>query len=406
MPTTLIAWELGSGLGHVAPLRPVCEGLVRRGRRVVFATRNVELCRQALAGTGAEVVMAPDLPMAEIPIPRAATFADVLHDCGYADPDRLGGALAGWLRLIEGVAPDTVVADHSPTALLASRVRGLPAAVIGSGFLCPPPVSPLPGFRCEQPAPPSSRDAEEAVLDAMNRVLLDRGAMSLGSVASLYSEASRRLFLVPSVLDPYGALRHASGDDPFYCPVFDAFRGVEVDWPSTGAVMLEVRKLFVYLHDHPHVLPVLQGLAYKGVSTVCCAPKLQAETIGRFAGSSVRVSNTPVDLEPLLQSCDAALINGGLGTVCECLRAGVPMLVLPMQIEQRLTGDRLVELGVGLIASREDLNATGAALERLLEGGDLGQNAQEYARHFAGYDSARAMASLVDRIESMASAAL
>jgi UDP:flavonoid glycosyltransferase YjiC (YdhE family) len=51
MSKTLIAWELGSGLGHVGPLRAIGAELVRRGHSVAIAASNTALYRKALAKT-------------------------------------------------------------------------------------------------------------------------------------------------------------------------------------------------------------------------------------------------------------------------------------------------------------------------------------------------------------------
>jgi len=66
MPKLLLAWELGSGLGHIGPLRAIGGELVRRGHGVAIATlpANVELCRQAVVGTGVGLFSLPGLPPA------------------------------------------------------------------------------------------------------------------------------------------------------------------------------------------------------------------------------------------------------------------------------------------------------------------------------------------------------
>ena len=47
MATILLAWELGGGLGHFMNLRPVAEGLARRGHRVVAVLRDLTSARRS-----------------------------------------------------------------------------------------------------------------------------------------------------------------------------------------------------------------------------------------------------------------------------------------------------------------------------------------------------------------------
>ena len=41
MPTCLVAWELGGGLGHVTIVRPVVEALLTDGCRVFAAVQDI-----------------------------------------------------------------------------------------------------------------------------------------------------------------------------------------------------------------------------------------------------------------------------------------------------------------------------------------------------------------------------
>jgi UDP:flavonoid glycosyltransferase YjiC (YdhE family) len=84
MPNILLAWELGSGLGHLVPLRAIGLELVRRGQRVAIAANNVPLCQQGFAGTGVEVYPAPQLSQtggSRFPAPTAifSTMRDTLR---------------------------------------------------------------------------------------------------------------------------------------------------------------------------------------------------------------------------------------------------------------------------------------------------------------------------------------
>ena len=171
MSKLLIAWEFGGGLGHVGPLREVGSELVRRGHEVHIAAANAPLSEQALGGAGIRVLPCPRLPISGKRLKVPCTFSDVLHDCGYSSAERVTEAVGEWRKLIDWVAPDVVLADYSPTAMLAARVRGLPVVVTGSGFVCPPDVAPLPSLHTTITGPHWAAEVEAAVLSSMNAAL-------------------------------------------------------------------------------------------------------------------------------------------------------------------------------------------------------------------------------------------
>jgi len=158
MPNTLIAWEMGGGLGHVGPLRAVAAELARRGHTVRVAAANGALCERALPGV--EVVPCPRLPVAERLLRVPCTLADVLHDSGYASRERVVDAVGRWLALLDRVRADLLLADYSPTAMLATRGRRTPTAVIGSGFVCPRDLAPLPSLHGVVREPHWAREVE------------------------------------------------------------------------------------------------------------------------------------------------------------------------------------------------------------------------------------------------------
>ncbi len=119
MAKILFTWELGGGLGHVVPYLGVIAGLQRRGHRVTFALRDPTRASALLAPRGVRCLPAP---IRTRPITRRVvlmcTFADILYNCGFDEPDLLRGLVEAWRGLFELTKPDMVVFDHSPTALL------------------------------------------------------------------------------------------------------------------------------------------------------------------------------------------------------------------------------------------------------------------------------------------------
>ena len=207
MSRFLFTWEIGSGLGHTVPLAQVAEPLLARGHEVHFALRDLTSARVALGA----LADAPNVRLWQAPIwalkiqglPEALSFAELLFRAGYLDAKRLRGLVQGWCSLLDAVRPDLLLADHSPTALLAARGRPLRRALIGGGFFQPPAVVPMPGFRDFAVPPKRLADAERLAVMTCNEVLQARGQAPLTRLHELLD--ADELFLVTwPELDHYG----------------------------------------------------------------------------------------------------------------------------------------------------------------------------------------------------------
>jgi len=112
----LFAWELGGNLGHVMRMRTVARALRERGH-------DVSLHKEPSPRSSA-----PDLPR------EPASYPEILLHYGFADPAALTDGVRRWRSLYAQAAPDLIVFDHAPTALLAARGLGIPRVLLGTGF--------------------------------------------------------------------------------------------------------------------------------------------------------------------------------------------------------------------------------------------------------------------------------
>ena len=88
----------------------------------------------------------------------------------------------GWRGILRMVEPALVVADYSPSLLLAAR-GSVPTVALGTGYTTPPGGRPLPPIRrwaTELPA--SSQAAERQIMIAVNEV---QGRLGRAPVAFL-----------------------------------------------------------------------------------------------------------------------------------------------------------------------------------------------------------------------------
>jgi len=186
------------------------------------------------------------------------------------------------------------LADHSPTALLANRVRGLATATVGTGFVCPPDVSPLPSLRSDITQPHWAAEVEATVLANMNAALGAHGGWPLARVTEIFGAADRQYLLTIEDLDHYRRWRGDDPREPIYWPPVGKLPGQVCEWPS-GPTISNGPRVFVNLRKNEVLLPILRGLAYKRFPTICYGPRLTGEDVASFDGSSVCVSTTPVE---------------------------------------------------------------------------------------------------------------
>jgi len=108
-----------------------------------------------------------------------------------------------------------------------------------------------------------------------------------------------------------------------------------------------------------------------------------------------------VPFSRVLPRCVALVAHGGVGTMAQGLRAGLPQLVVPMAHDQHDNASRLVDLGAGAVLGLRSYGARAAAplLRRLLDDARVRERAGECARRLGQEDGATAAA---ERIEGLA----
>ena len=336
----LIAWELGGGWGHLAKALLLAERLREGGSEVVFVVRDLRAAHRLLP---------PDYLVFQAPLaltllkdaPPPADYAELLLHAGFGEPDGVESRVRAWLALYKTTRARLLVADHSPTAVLAARCAALPTMLFGNGFFAPPSVwSP---FRVWE-APPAARlaAAQEHVLDVVNRCLRTHLRPPLRRAAEL-------LEVEANVLCTYPELDHYPGRDnaaTFIGPVWLDDFGDAPAWPpapASGAV----RRVFAYLrHGLPGLHHVLDAIDELDASVVLYFDRITPEVRARPRPANVVLTDSMLRLDNVAGDASLVLCSGS-DTATGMATRGVPVLVLPMNAEQRILAMRLEALNVG-----------------------------------------------------------
>jgi UDP:flavonoid glycosyltransferase YjiC (YdhE family) len=396
MSRILLTWELGSNLGHLSRLLPLARRLKAHGHGVLVVARDLALAAPILGPAGIPFIQAPHATRVPVLKGQPASYADLLRYHGWAETSQLWGLTQAWVNLMRLFLPSVVIADHSPTALLATRVTQTPGVIIGTGFEVPPfrqPLPPFPGFRGATEE--NALQAESKVLETANRVLEAQRGQRLSALSDLF-ESERRWLTTFAELDHYGA----RPTERYVGPFGEVSQGGRVTWPSGYK-----HRVFAYLRPNtPHLAVILRALAAGDAAVVCYGPGIDPKLIGPLRSPRFIVPSRPVELRSLLPEASLCVSYSPAATVASALLSGVPQLLSPANVEAQLTAHRVEGLGAGLTLRGAHTEATvTAALQRLLGGFAFKARAAAFADRYRGFDPGEVADVLVDEIESLAS---
>ena len=388
MARVLLAWELGGGFGHLAPLRALARELRGRGHDCVFAVRELEAAEDFLEpGLGA-VVQAP-LRLSPIrnPLRVQVSYASLLHNTGFDDAIALAARLRAWHEIVQRYACDLLLTDHAPSAIAAAHGIGLPALQQGSGFTVPPSTHPYPLFQPDPRANPALLAHNEAEVSGVLAAAYARLGIDAPNSLQQVLDHAQPALLTYAELDHYGARLHGS-----YLGLPDQAKGATPSWPPGDGP-----RLFAYLRPSrqlPALLTALQRLPARVLLRIGGAT---AASLREFERPGFCIVDEAVNLQLAARDCDGFINYAAHGTAAEMLLAGKPGLLLPETIEQSLMAMRVQQLGAAIIVPvRGDFNLS-AALRQLIDDTAMQRAAQAFAQRHAGQDRAAIVPALVDQ---------
>lgn len=371
----LLGWELGAGMGHLSPHRDLLSALVERGHEVHAVVRDVSRAQRAFSGLQLSIWQAPIALESPDPLYRpTATFAQVLHNGGYGRTQPLYARTLAWENLIDVVRPDLVLVDYAPSLLICLRGRGIPSAVIATGFFVPPKVRPLPVYcNLQGRLPLSVATSDAPVLQVINEVLHLLGRREVQGVDELFYDGVTPLLKTFPELDHYpertGGIYMGSPPSPV---------GVMPVWPEGNGP-----RIFGYLKPFPAAPQLFAALRRLKFPTLIASDGLPRALREEFECETLRFSEDPVDLWTVTETCALAINNANHGSAAHFLLKGIPLFVAPIFLEQEIIAMNVMKMKAGQVV-RQTSEEIEAQLVEMLEQSSYGQAARSFANRQAG----------------------
>jgi len=375
--TILFAWELGGGLGHLLRFRRIAERLAAAGHRVLVVLRDLSQAHRLFPAPGIELLQAP---IKTGPSPERfalpSTFAHVLFNMAFGNVDELCALVRAWRTLVQWAEPDLIVFDHSPTALLATRGYGAKRVLIGNGFCCPAVCSRFPDWRpWEHNDPDQLQRDEDRVLGNANRVLEESSCPRLRRLSDLYRDVDETVLTTFAELDPFGD----RGPDRYW-GVWSVDLGVPPPWPADANP-----RVFAYIKPSPMLPAILEAIRAIRIPAVIFCPEVQPQLRQRFSDHRLSFCAQPVDVRQAADGCDLAILNATLNTTATMLLAGKPLLLVPLQLEQRLTAERVAAIGAGRFVLPNHAHEIAVCLQDMLASTRYALAAKQFAEKYVGF---------------------
>jgi len=390
----LAAWEMGANMGHIDRLLLVARALRARGHDVRFVLRDLSRAHPRIAAEGFAMGQAPIwLPRLANP-PPLGSYAAILAAAGWLDATGLAGLISGWRSWFDLLQPDVLIADHSPTAVLAARGLGMKVWTIGTSFEVPPRGDRFPPMAFWEPgAREQGAGDDDLVLPVANRALALHQMPPLRKLTDLFA-GTHAAIATPAELAHYDGY---PTDMAFCGPTYLGDSGVAPCWPQG-----EGPRVFAYLAPtHTEFRSLMAALREMPLVGLVHAKGLSDEAAARLAGPRLRFEAQPVKMDEAMAHADIVVSHASLGTVTAAFMAGKPQLVLPNHMEQRMTGRRIVANGIGLaVAQGSQGNDWRALLTRLSGEPHFTASARLLAARYPGCTPAGTAGRLADLVEA------
>jgi len=396
MENITFCWELGGGYGHLASFKPLANTLVERQHTVSALLRTTQYAETFFDTERIKYSSAPIWDSEKKYTSPTISYADIIARQGYHSASSLLALVKQWRDKLQAYKTELLIVDHSPTALIAARTLNLPSTLFGTGFVSPPSVSPLPAIvPWLNPEPEFVKKIETDVLAVINKVLQHFNYEKLNHLYELFAVEEDFLCTLPE-LDHYDS----RAADAYWGPRLGDGSGVDASWPESTR-----RKVFVYTNNrYKLVYDLLKS--FKDIDAdfiVHCAGE-NKEGLMPYESGDVIFSIDPININSIANKADLVICHAGHGTVAATLLMGIPLLLIPTQLEQCILANKLSNFGMaGFVDIRDNAPDFITAINSSLNNAEYRQKATRFAEFYKGFNQSEQLEEIVFACEDILS---
>lgn len=395
MLRAVFCWEMGANYGHIAGFLPLYKELKLRGVDIWLIVREQKHVHLLGDDAVRQCLQAPSPKFN--PQPRAlCTFADLLAQIGYLNEQVLSHYVLDWCELILPLKPDWIISDHAPTAQLAARALGIPASLIGTGFILPPVQKFFPPHFSEFAS--SVNQLDEKILVTMNKVLALFKAEPFRNVGGLFN-SSQQFLCSFEEQDHYGVRPDVS----YRGALFDSSFGEPASWPANA-------ECYTFAYLTPQVKnfeAAVDAVAKLPGCKLLHIPSADQKLIGQYNHrSDVIIHSKPILLASILECADLVIHQGGMGVSAQALLNGIPQVLIPTQTEQRMLARRMLEQNIAHAVDHHHENpAFETAFQHALTDNGLREKSAMLKQKYSGFSQRQQIEDIVNEMMGFVGAA-
>ena len=131
-------------------------------------------------------------------------------------------------------------------------------------------------------------------------------------------------------------------------------------------------------------------------------PDLPAEIAGKYQNQRLLFVDKPVQVAHIARQCDMVICNSGHGLVSAMLLSGVPLMLLPIHVEQLIIARNVASLGAGLFVLPENRQPEFTKMiDALVNDKSYKTAARSFAEKYADFDINARNKEITQRIEEI-----